>query len=138
MRVTGTAIAAIAGIALFTLMPWGSVVAAPKPTSPPTLVAVERPSQDINSINVGYQGDAVATCNAGETVIGGGFRWGTHIGGTEFSLIQGQQADVVRSSFYLFFPLGSTTPVPSWRAEVFNTGSAPIQLQAYAMCARIQ
>jgi hypothetical protein len=70
-------------------------------------------TQGLGTVAVGGTGTAVASCPAGYVVAGGGFNSGY----PTFNVVWNA-------------PTSATT----WQAEVYNTGSAPITLQAQVVC----
>jgi hypothetical protein len=72
-----------------------------------------------------------AYCLAGETVTGGGFRWGELQSNGDFAVLNGQQADVARTSQYT-----EVSPL-AWRVAVLNTGTVNIDIEADVMCTKI-
>ena len=130
-RVIGTAIVAVTVVGLFTFMPPGTAVAAPKA---PRLFVTERAADVRTNIAPEVLAASDATCNVGETVTGGGFHWGRYDPllddfGLEVSPSP-QSAMVVRSSQW-----DSRT----WRVTIANTSAeATIDMRAFVMCATIQ
>ena len=131
LRMAGIAAAALTVVALVALIPPRYAGAAPRV---PTLVVTQRAGGLVQNSPPTSLSSSVATCLTGETVVGGGFRWGEYnVDLQDFAVLTDQNAEVARSTFYVD---GVT---PAWRAEVVNTSlSATIDVQAYAMCGRIQ
>jgi hypothetical protein len=117
----------------------GPIVAAnialvPADAAPPApkIQTVQR-SARIHGVVPGNQGIIDASCATGETVTGGGFRWGREVtlqdGSTDIALFIGQDAAVQGSSQYT---------ADTWRVTVLNTSAAmDIDIEANVMCARI-
>ena len=137
LRMAGTAVAAALTLAAII------VFSSPRPavgapgSKAPLLVVTERRGSVQPNTGPGFEGSADAACFPGESVVGGGFHWGTYIATVDdFGLNrdtqsgQQQDAEVVRSSQW---------DAQTWRVSVLNTSpNANIDLRATVMCAKIQ
>ena len=98
----------------------------------PKILTLQR-SARIHGVVPGNQGIIDASCAAGETVTGGGFRWGREVtlqdGSTDIALFIGQDAAVQSNYQY---------SADTWRVIVLNTSQTmDIDIEANVMCARI-
>jgi len=114
--------------AILAFIPGGKALAAP----PVPKITTTQRTAVLTGVVPGNQGIIDASCLPGETVTGGGFRWGEyHPELDDFGVLIGQQADVARSSQYT-----AVSPL-AWRVVVLNTGSLNIDIEADVMCAKV-